>query len=641
MRSLERLIQLEKPGMVIMTDYGVDSRGTIDGWKQLVKPLVRYQVPFTVIFRESRKESETRRSEISEYLQGIPYYIDDPSTVPVLSATDSTAKWQLYFFDGYAYPTAMKSDATNDVKRAHIDWYRRKREGQRGDGRYECPAVAFLYPHVDEDTGTRDTSYSELIEAFLEEGDVVGAFVDYDDGAIRTYEDRICIVPTGKENEVQGARIIGIYEDERRLGTQVRTLSGALDSYAFEPSLAKCDYPIANGTFIQNALVRDWDDARWQQEFETLAAAGMRYLVFAPLLHEDKEGKTTAPYPSDIPGVSQRNEHDVVDACLRNAELAGFKVFLGLNFNEHWWASNMDPEWLYGQMAIGNRVASELYEKYGRKYPGACYGWYWVWEVANVEVFAHADGQRMLANALNVNLDYLNERYPEMPFMLAPYMNYRIGNASDYAKMWKNVFSMTHFKSGDIFGPQDCVGAGGLGMEHVQEWFAALGEAVKSKPGLRFWSDAETFEQEFWTSATLDRFVRQMKLVTPYVSGIISFAYSHYYSPLRGDDSFHQAYMHYVSTGRLPITEELPPVADVRITQLEGVIQLTWAPPKERDLISGYHIYRNGVRIGNIQFRKHGDAQAQFSDDVGDGRALYEIATYNTVGRESIRVPCR
>src|SRR5690606_17006748 len=139
-----------------------------------------------------------------------------------------------------------------------------------------------------------------------------------------------------------------------------------------------------------------------------------------------------------------------------------------------WWQTDFTGDWLNQQMAVGNLVADELFERYATKYPNAFYGWYWVWEVANVDPLRLPEGQRVLAEAINVNLDHLNARYPSMPIMLAPFMNYRLGSAKEYADMWKQVFAQTRFKAGDIFAPQDCVGAGGLKLELVSEWFAEL-----------------------------------------------------------------------------------------------------------------------------------------------------------------------
>ena len=101
-----------------------------------------------------------------------------------------------------------------------------------------------------------------------------------------------------------------------------------------EPELEPVDYPKAEGTFIQDWLVSNWDDARWQEEFRVLKGAGMSYLVLAPTLNVDQQGKYYTIYPSKILNAEQRYKNDIVDICLQNAQKAGFKVFLGLNMNE-------------------------------------------------------------------------------------------------------------------------------------------------------------------------------------------------------------------------------------------------------------------------------------------------------------------
>ena len=42
--------------------------------------------------------------------------------------------------------------------------------------------------------------------------------------------------------------------------------------------------------------------------------------------------------------------------------------------------------------------------------------------------------------------------------------------AEECGKMWTNVFAQTDFRPGDIFAPQDCVGAGGLNLDNLWEW---------------------------------------------------------------------------------------------------------------------------------------------------------------------------
>ena len=391
-------------------------------------------------------------------------------------------------------------------------------------------------------------------------------------------------------------------------------------------------HPIAKGTFIQQSLVKEWDDTRWQAEFSALKEVGMEYLVFAPVLDGDKEDRYHTCYPTDLTGISQSTRYDLLDNCLRNAQKAGFKVFIGLNFHDKWWQS-FDADWLDTQMELGNKVAEEVYRKYANKYPVAFYGWYWVWEIDNLR-FNEPDRRDMLVKALNTNRDFLYELAPEMPFMQCPFMNSKVGGAAAYGDFWKYIFSKTNFKKGDIFAPQDCIGAGGLEIDQLDSWFAQLAEAVKTKPGLLFWSDAETFEQRFWSSAPLNRFVEQMRIVEPYVSKIISFAYSHYYSPGTVSGGFHGAYLRYVKTGELPRSVSVAGVTNLRKKPNEAKqTVLTWDLPKDSTRIAGYLIYRNGVVIGNVQAKgkklpsAFTDTTIQAGDDF-----LYHVKAYDFVG---------
>jgi len=355
-------------------------------------------------------------------------------------------------------------------------------------------------------------------------------------------------------------------------------------------------------------------------------------------LHTDNDINQTI-YPSNLPDVKARYQADLVENCLRNAKEAGFKVFLGLNFNEKWWTASFTPEWLFGQMELGNKVAEELVNRYKSRYDETMYGWYWVWEVDNLNCTT-TERQDILAKALNMNLDFLNKISPKMPFMLCPFVNYQLGNSQNNSKIWQYVFSGTHFREGDIFAPQDCVGAGGLELGMVDEWFSQMKEAVKTKPGLQFWSDAETFDQRFWTSAPLDRFVEQMKIVKPYVSNIISFAYSHYYSPLQTIPEYHEAYLEYVKTGALPVKIIPEPVTDlIAFSDAEAKISLSWQEPKNKVNIAGYYIFKDNKLIANLQYKSHNQFIAGFKDNDSEASKVcrYEVCSYTSSGVASSR----
>ena len=173
----------------------------------------------------------------------------------------------------------------------------------------------------------------------------------------------------------------------------------------------------------------------------------------------------------------------------------------------------------------------------------------------------------------------------------------------------------------------------------IPEWFEELGKVVKNKPGLLFWSDAETFDQRFWTSAPLNRFVEQLNLTAPYVQKFITFAYSHYYSPNVVNSSFHEAYLHYIENGELPETPAPQPVSEVYgKTTLNGVL-LKWQAPVDISTIVGFNIYRNGEVIESIQLDKDNKFSSEYTDvnDSEETSALYEISTFNAIGVESVK----
>lgn len=390
------------------------------------------------------------------------------------------------------------------------------------------------------------------------------------------------------------------------------------------------EWPIAKGTFIQKELVKNWNDTQWQSEFDYLKEVGMEYVVFAPTAYSADGEPPTVVYDSDVFD-REAGYPDLVENLLRNAEEAGLKVFLGLNYDADWFNKTVgDPIWLNARMAEGNQVASELYSKYKSSYEETFYGWYYVWEV---DYLGHTWSQTNFANAVNLNLNHIDLLDSSMPFMFAPYILDFYGTPNDYKLMWTNIFAMLDLRSGDIFAPQDSVGAGGLNMGNFVSYFAALRQAVDTHPGLQFWSDAETFDQRDWSSASIGRFVAQLKGVQPYVDNIITFAYSHYYSPNVGKAMFHDAYKDYVLTGALDATAPGAP-ANLAVSSDYATVQLSWNAPAGENDVDGYLVYRDNILLTETLVR--GEA---YEDRTAAPLTTYnyEVSTIDVVGNESAR----
>lgn len=239
-----------------------------------------------------------------------------------------------------------------------------------------------------------------------------------------------------------------------------------------------------------------------------------------------------------------------------------------------------------------------------------------------------------LVDALNMNLDFLHQETEDMPFLLSPFMNSNASTSKECAYMWRYILSKAHFKDGDIFAPQDCIGAGWLTIDVVGEWFKELSEAIPAFPRIEFWANVEMFDQRFWTVSTLGRLKLQMDLLRPYVSGFISFAYSHYYSPDLKNPLIHNAYVEYIKNGCMPICAAPLPVIALRLDiRDESETYLEWIPAKEEKEVMGYHIYRNGVLVGNIQYDHNNKCEWRWNAQGKPG--IYTVASYNVCGDES------
>jgi len=232
-------------------------------------------------------------------------------------------------------------------------------------------------------------------------------------------------------------------------------------------------HPTADGTFIQSDMVENWGDEKWLDEFRYLKEVKMHYIILM---------------------TSGNAKADVVDMCLKNAQLCGLKVFLGINYIGDWWKKGSKNEkWLYEQMRAGGIIADELYDKYYRRYKDSFYGWYFVYEVDNKN-FNSRKKFIVLSKAINILLNHMRQEKHRLPLLVSPFMNSAYGSAKKYADNWAYLFNNSEIGEGDIFCPQDSVGGGDLKIDEVEEWFRQFRRAVDKKPGLLFWANTETFD---------------------------------------------------------------------------------------------------------------------------------------------------
>lgn len=389
-----------------------------------------------------------------------------------------------------------------------------------------------------------------------------------------------------------------------------------------DPPTPTVTVPKITGSFIQHWYVAGWGSAQWDKEMAILKEAGIEYLIYTPV----KDREAAAP------------DYPALEKCLTAAEKKGIKIFVGTHADDRWWNSGISGETLNALQREGLEIAAEVYRRYRTQYPNALYGWYWDWEVDNAN---WNNRKPMLVEAWNITLDGLCAIDATMPLLFSPFMNPELGTPAGYRDFWKAVLPQLHLRKGDIFAPQDSIGATGMSIASVKAWFSMMADAAKTVEGLAFWANAETFEQfrvhgeNHFATCSLERIVNQLKAEAPFVDRIICFAYSHYLSPVLVREEYHNAYLQYVKTGELPAVGKSGRVNSAVRENGTGVA-LSWSIATKTD-VDGFAIYKNGTLLIKLQIRE-GIVPGYFFDYDGKASDLYEITTYNILGAESGRV---
>ena len=364
------------------------------------------------------------------------------------------------------------------------------------------------------------------------------------------------------------------------------------------------------GTFIQSWLCASWSDERWAQELTALKEIGMKYIVMGDSAVKNKNGKWYSFYPSGLDGLKEGyGGRDAIGNALRNCQKFGFKVFVGISLDELWWDTFVsDPAWLNAAMTKCALIAQELYGLYYKLYPDAFYGWYWPPEIWNHGNFASTSGVRKqsietLSAGLNIVLDALTKINPKIPMMFSPFVNITLGSARDNYLFWKDLITVTRFRKGDILVPMDSIGGGGCKLEYLDTWTKSYRQAVDETGNvLEFWSSCENFAYSTAgdpISCSVKRFAEQLQTVSKYCSTIITFAYSHYYSPNNTIEGYHNTYAAYAKTGKLETQAPSAP-GNAKLTIQNDVAVITWDASTDNMGVAGYNIYRNGKLMENV-----------------------------------------
>jgi hypothetical protein len=252
------IIQVEKPDLVIFTGDIVVSKGAAVAWRKITQLMTETEVPFAVTFGNHDAETDLSKKQMLNIIQSNPYnltYNGDSTihgvgncTLPIKSEDGTSNKWIIYLFDSNSYTHDSTLGYYDWIRGNQIFWYRRQSNKYTEEQGHPLPSLVFFHIPFPEFNRLRKTGHilgncdegvsspvinSGLFAAFVEMKDVFGVFVGHDHnndyiGKLHNiwlaYGRKTGYHAAYKELLQRGARVIVVYENERKFDTYIRTL---------------------------------------------------------------------------------------------------------------------------------------------------------------------------------------------------------------------------------------------------------------------------------------------------------------------------------------------------------------------------------------------------------------------------------
>ena len=274
-KTIEHVLETEKPDLVILTGDIVTTVPVVEGWKAVTRPFIEAQVPWGVTLGNHDAEPGITRDEIFELLQPLPFFVGSKGPVLtgcgnyslIIEASESLESAAvIYCFDSNSYTINKKHGKYDWIHFDQIEWYRNTSEELTAvNNNVPLPALAFFHipiPEFEHIIG-KETTIGEQFEgvasaqvnsglfaSMLEMKDVMGIFVghDHDNNYIGIHQD--IAMGFGQVTGVdaygdfdRGGRIIEIKEDEYSFDTWISTKKGTKFKY---------NYPSGISTDVKN-----------------------------------------------------------------------------------------------------------------------------------------------------------------------------------------------------------------------------------------------------------------------------------------------------------------------------------------------------------------------------------------------------
>lgn len=259
------VLSLEKPDLVVFTGDIVTVSPAREGWLALADVMSKSEVSWTAVLGNHDDETDMSRDAIFDLLLTLPGFIGEKGSVSgvgnfVISLQTNSGHENaatLYFLDSHAY-TSMRGAGYYDWFRFdQLQWFRNQSAAINAThADVKLPALAFFHiptPEWNEAwegnravAGVKNEGVSSgvinagMIAAFLEMGDVMGAFAGHDHvnnyigqyhGLALAYGQKTGFNSYG--DLPKGARVIELTQGERSFKTWIRTSEGESYHYRY------------------------------------------------------------------------------------------------------------------------------------------------------------------------------------------------------------------------------------------------------------------------------------------------------------------------------------------------------------------------------------------------------------------------
>ena len=344
---------------------------------------------------------------------------------------------------------------------------------------------------------------------------------------------------------------------KKALSMAVSAVIGVVSVMSAGASAAEVPHKFS-ASFIQGWYCRDWDSARWEQEFAAAKSAGLDSLILQSTfdyVREELSGNAEDPaafkrtetycmFPSAVEADyhSSQNGGDALELALKAAKSNDMQLWLGTVSDPLWLVyryeapSTYFKDWISENSELCSGLVTELWERYGTDYGEQIAGWYYNNEIWNIPCACdgsdNGEYARLIGGNIKATVTAIERSCPEKPLMLSPYYNTELSTAEQYGSFTAAIIDAAGLRGYDVYALQDGGSSPFASTDILHEWAEAQKKAVDGR--LRFWINNETIVWDRLyaerSAMSADRFREYYYATADLAESNVVFSWNHYYA---------------------------------------------------------------------------------------------------------------